>query len=80
MAAESALEDNIFTVFKEALDLSDDVDRATLKYNETEGWDSLAHMRIVASLEEAFDCMLETNEILDMSSFEIAVSIVKKHS
>jgi len=73
------MEDKILAVFKETLNLPNDVDRATLKYNETEGWDSLAHMRIVAGLEEAFDCMLETNDILDMSSFEVAITIMKKY-
>jgi acyl carrier protein len=74
------MENKLFAVFKDALDLSDDIDRATLKYNETEGWDSLAHMRIVAGIEDAFDCMLETNEILDMSSFEVAITIVQKYA
>ena len=73
------MEDKILAVFKETLNLPNDVDSATLKYNETEGWDSLAHMRIVAGLEEAFDCMLETNDILDMSSFEVAITIMKKY-
>ncbi len=73
------MEDKIFNVFKEILNLPDTVDRASLKYNDTEGWDSLAHMKIIAGLEEAFDCMLETNDILDMSSFEVAITIMKKH-
>ena len=73
------MENKLFAVFKEVLELSDDVDRSTLKYNDTKGWDSLAHMRIVAGIEEEFDCMLETNEILDMSSFEVATTIVKKY-
>ncbi len=73
------MEERVFTVFADVLELSADVDKSTLAYNETKGWDSLGHMRIIAGLEEDFDCMLETDDILDMSSFEKAVSIVKKY-
>lgn len=73
------MEERVFTVFADVLELSADADKSTLIYNETKGWDSLGHMRIIAGLEEDFDCMLETDDILDMSSFEKAVSIVKKY-
>jgi acyl carrier protein len=73
------MEDKIFAVLKEHLSLANDVDRTALKYNETPGWDSLAHMKIIAGLEEAFDCMLDTNDILDMSSFKVAITIMGKY-
>lgn len=73
------MEERVFTVFADVLELPADADKSTLVYNETKGWDSLGHMRIIAGLEEDFDCMLETDDILDMSSFDKAVSIVKKY-
>lgn len=36
----------------------------------------MAHMTLVAALEEAFDCMLDMQEILDMSSFDKSVEIM----
>ena len=48
-------------------------------YQETKNWDSIAHMTLVAGLEEAFDCMLDTDDILDMSSFNKAVEIMAKY-
>lgn len=40
----------------------------TLAYGEHPAWDSLAHMAVVAELEEAFGVMLDTEEIIAMSS------------
>ena len=73
------LDQKVFDVFVTELNLDADVDKDTLKYNETKGWDSLAHMRIIASLEDAFDCFMETDDILDMSSFAKAVEIMGKY-
>lgn len=40
----------------------------TLAYGECPEWDSLAHMALVAELETCFDLMLDTEEIIAMSS------------
>ena len=72
-------EKKLFDVFKDSLNLSDETDTSTLQYNVTQGWDSIAHMSIIAGLEDAFECMLETDDILDMSSFSEAVRIMEKY-
>jgi acyl carrier protein len=41
-----------------------------LTYQSVEGWDSVGHMGLIASIEEAFDIMLETDDIIDFSSYE----------
>ncbi len=41
-----------------------------LTYQGTELWDSVGHMALMANLEEAFDVMLETDDIIDFSSYE----------
>jgi acyl carrier protein len=43
------------------------------------GWDSVAHMALVAAIERAFDIMLETDDVIGMSSFAVAKTIVGKH-
>lgn len=40
----------------------------TLAYGQHAEWDSLAHMAMVAELETAFGVMLDTEEIIAMSS------------
>jgi acyl carrier protein len=39
-----------------------------LTYNTIKEWDSIAHMAVVAEIEQAFDIMLDTNDIIDMST------------
>ncbi len=41
-----------------------------LKYQDIKAWDSVGHMGLVAAIEDAFDIMMETEDIIDLSSFE----------
>ena len=41
-----------------------------LQYQQIELWDSVGHMTLVADLEDAFDIMMETDDIIDLSSYE----------
>ncbi|MDR3416677.1 MAG: acyl carrier protein [Nevskia sp.] len=50
-----------------------------LAYNSIPEWDSVAHMALVAELERTFDVMLDTDDIIDMSSFGRARQILAKH-
>lgn len=72
--------DRVFGVFQRVLHLPDHLPLDALVYNQFPGWDSVAHMTIVAKLEESFDCMLDMQDILDMSSFQKAVYIMGKYS
>jgi len=42
----------------------------TLKYQGIPAWDSVGHMGLMAKMEEAFDIMMEPDDIIDFSSFE----------
>ncbi len=75
-----SVESKVFSVFASQLSLSDDVNRAEMKYNEFPGWDSVVHMTLIAELEDVFDCMMDMQDILDMSSFEKAVEIMTKYN
>ena len=50
-----------------------------LKYQDIELWDSVGHMTLVANLEDAFDIMMETDDIIDLSSFEKGKEILAKN-
>ncbi|MDD3182837.1 MAG: acyl carrier protein [Alphaproteobacteria bacterium] len=73
MSNFSKLED----CFRDTLGLSADADVKNLAYQDHPSWDSVAHMRLVAALETRFDIMLETDQILDMSSFTKAIDIIQ---
>ena len=50
-----------------------------LAYGQTTGWDSVAHMTLVNEIETAFDIMLDTDDVIDMSSFTKAKEILGKY-
>ena len=51
-----------------------------LKYQSIEAWDSVGHMGLIAAIEDAFGIMLETDDIVDLSSFEKGMEILKKYN
>jgi acyl carrier protein len=66
-------------IFKESLNIKDDKFSKNLKYNEIEEWDSIGHMALVAAIEEEFKITFETDDIIDFSSFQKGVDILKKY-
>lgn len=54
-------------------------DTEALKYQDIPAWDSVGHMTLVTALEEAFDIMMDTEDIIDMSSFEKGKEILAKY-
>ena len=60
-----------FNVEEEAL--------ATLEYQGVKEWDSIGHMSLVSELEDAFDIEMETDDIVDFSSYEKGKEIMKKY-
>lgn len=52
---------------------------ADLKYQDVPGWDSVGHMSLMAALEDAFDIMMDTDDIIDFSSYKKGMEIVKKY-
>jgi len=50
-----------------------------LTYQSIDTWDSVGHMGMIASLEDAFEIMFEMDDIIDFSSYEIGIEILKKY-
>lgn len=66
-------------IFKECFDLEESQLNEQLVYNSIETWDSVGHMAMIAELEDAFDIMLETDDVIDFSSYEIGKQILLKY-
>lgn len=60
-----------FEVEKEAL--------PGLKYMDIPAWDSVGHMSLIAGLEDAFDIMVDTDDIIELNSFEKGMEILREH-
>ena len=66
--------------FVDSLGVEEKLINEELKYNEIPEWDSIGHMTLIASLEETFNITLETDDIIDFSSFKKGIEILKKYS
>jgi acyl carrier protein len=51
-----------------------------LSYQDPPVWDSVGHMGLIAELEEAFDIMIDTDDIIDFSSYLKGKEILKKYN
>jgi len=49
-----------------------------LKYQDIGAWDSVGHMQLIAELEDAFDIMMDTDDIIELSSYEKGKELLGK--
>ena len=66
-------------VFLESFSISAEMLNDDLEYQSISAWDSVGHMGMIAGLEEMFDIMLETDDIIDFSSYKVGIEILKKY-
>ena len=64
--------------FCEAFEITEDK-LLGLQYQQIELWDSVGHMTLVANLEDAFDIMMDTDDIIDLSSYEKGMEILSNN-
>ena len=50
-----------------------------IKYNEVPEWDSIGHMTLMSGLEEGFGITIDTDDIVDFSSFKKGFEILGKY-
>ena len=56
----------------------DSVDE-TMTRDNTEKWDSLAHITLMTAIEDEFEIMLETEDILNLKSYADGLHIIQKY-
>lgn len=56
----------------------DSVDESMTREN-TEKWDSLLHLTLVTAIEDEFDIMLDTEDILNLNSYASGLEIIAKY-
>lgn len=66
------------SAFIEILGLSEDM-LPNLVYQSTAAWDSVGHMQLMTQLEDVFGITLEMEDILDFSSYEKGIEILRKY-
>ena len=63
-------------VFTNTFEIAED-QLAGLEYQAVPAWDSVGHMELVAQIEDVFDIMMDADDIIDLSSFEKGIEILK---
>jgi len=63
-------------VFVDTLEINNE-DLEGLKYQDIPAWDSVGHMTLIA-LEDAFAIMMDTEDIIDLSSYEKGKEILEE--
>ena len=48
-----------------------------LEYNKITEWDSIGHMTLIAAIEEQFKITMETDDIIDFSSYKKGIEILE---
>ena len=66
-------------IFIKSLSIDKNKFNTDIKYNEIPEWDSIGHMTLMSGLEEGFGITMETDDIIDFSSFEKGIQILKKY-
>ena len=66
-------------VFISTLEITEDKLHG-LSYQSVELWDSVGHMGLVAAIEDTFDIMMDTDDIIDFSSYKKGIELLKKYN
>lgn len=69
--------DRLATVFQKAFGFDPAKFSTQLAPEEVPNWDSIGHMNLVATLEQEFDQQFEVDEIMEMSSPQKILDILK---
>lgn len=66
-------------VFVECFSVREDVLNETFTYQCVAAWDSVGHMGMIAALEDTFGIMMETEDIIEFSSYTVGIDKLKKY-
>ena len=67
------------SIFVKSLALNENKFNENIKYNEVSEWDSIGHMTLMSGLEEGFGIAMETDDIVEFSSYKKGIEILKKY-
>ena len=73
--------DQLIPIFRNVFDDDELIINTTTKAEDVDGWDSLAHIRLVVSIEKDFELRFSTDEISNLDNVgDMAELIMKKQA
>ncbi len=72
-------EEKYMNCFVEAFEIELDKVNDKLEYQSIPEWDSIGHMGLISSLEETFNVSIETDDIVELGSYNIGKEMLIKY-
>jgi len=66
--------------FIDCFSVSEEVLNEEFVYQRIPAWDSVGHMGMIAALEDAFDIMMEMDDIVDFASYTVGIEKLKNYN
>ncbi len=63
-----------------AFEIKDSQIGSELEYDSIQEWDSIGHMALIAEIEDTFDISMEMDDIIDFSSYDKGIELLKKYN
>ena len=66
-------------IFCNVLNVPENVLNESFTFRDVEEWDSIAHFALISELEDTFDIMFDTEDILHYGSYLNGIEILKRY-
>ncbi len=66
-------------IFMDVLGVPEAVLNEKFTFKDVDQWDSVAHLSLISELEDAFDILMESDDILHYGSYENGKRILEKY-
>lgn len=66
-------------VFTRVLGVSKNVLNESFTFKDVDVWDSVAHLSLISELEDTFDVLFESEDILHFGSYENGIKILARY-
>lgn len=66
-------------VFKTIFEVTEDKLDVNFTFKDVADWDSLRHMTLISELEDTFDVLFETDDILHFGGYMNGMEILKRY-
>lgn len=67
-------------IFMECFSVEKEMLTDKFVYQSVSSWDSVGHMGLIAALEDSFDIMMETDDIIDFGSYTTGMITLAKYN
>lgn len=67
------------SVFSSVFDLDGERFDDNFNFKDVDSWDSFTHLTLISELEETFDVMFESDDILHFGGYKNGIKILEKY-